>query len=100
MSDRKSIFRNNPFVGWFQYSKTFNEYEKPNDLPSNNPFVGTFLHHSKKNEINFQLDNSISKLFLYYKTLHSRPVLMKDVSTQTEAGFMLDELYFIVPQKS
>jgi hypothetical protein len=104
MSNRRSLFQSNPFIGWFQYGSSFKEFDKPPDtLPRSNPFVGTFDHLAKdikKLDLQktSQLDIEVNKLLLYYKTLHTKPKIFKDVSTQTEVGFALDDLYFIVPR--
>lgn len=83
MSERKSFFKNNPIVGWFQYSTTFKE-EEAEKLPKNNSYVGTFTHHLKNNDISKEeYDLPLDKLLLYFKTIHTVPQMRRSIGTQT-----------------
>ena len=82
MSERSNFFKNNPIVGWFQYSTPFKKETEM--LPKNNSYVGTFTHHLKNNEISKEeYDLPLDKLLLYFRTIHTVPQMRRSVGTQT-----------------
>jgi len=85
MSDRNFLFKNNPFIGLFQYSKTFNSNCVSSDhLPKNNPYIGNFTHDfSLISKESFSPTMTLDKLMIYYKTLHTKYIVTRTTSTQT-----------------
>ena len=91
MSSRKKLFKNNPIVGFFQYTNNFN-CDK-NVLSPTNPYVGKFKHDTSDiSKEMYNHDVKIEKLLLYYKTLHTKNVVTRSIATQTN----LNEDNFIV----
>ena len=85
MSDRNFLFKNNPFIGLFQYSKTFDSDCIGSEiLPKNNPYIGNFTHDFSliSKEI-FTPTITLDKLMIYYKTLHTRYIVTRTTGTQT-----------------
>lgn len=85
MSDRNALFKNNPFIGLFQYSKTFNtNLHTSEKLPKNNPYIGNFTHDfTSISKETFCPTMTLDKLMVYFKTIHTRCILTRNIGTQT-----------------
>ena len=84
MTNRINLFKNNGIIGWFQYSKTFEEKRKEDELPKHNGYVGSFAHHISNVSIEkYDYDLPMHKLMLYFRTIHTVPTFRRSVGTQT-----------------
>ena len=96
MTTRNKLTKNNPIIGWFQYTKRFQTLPRHRlALPQSNPYVGTF-NHIKKNISAEEYEYSVPLdfLLLYFKTFTQPTSIKRSVGCQTD----FDDSAFIVLQ--
>lgn len=99
MTTRNTITKNNPIIGWFQYSKRFSNLPRHRlALPHSNPYIGTFKHTKQSiSAIEYNYNIPVESLLLYFKTFTH--TITRSIGCQTN----FDDSAFIVvefPYKS